>query len=681
MTEFIPKLEISNLNINDTSLDNNYILNVSELSTDITITLPALTVNDTFLFESNSQTLNNKTFVDNTTIFQDDIDSTKQMKFQLSSVSTGSLRILTIPDSDIELVGIDNIQTLTNKTISAASNTITGLTNTDVGLGNVANTLNNTTTVGPTTTNDNTEGYTIGSRWWDTTNDKEYVCLDTTTNTAVWIETSGGGSGGINWLGAWNSGTSYLVDDAVESGGSSYICILAHTNQVPPNVTYWDVFVASGSGEVNTGSNIGTGGLGVFFQKSGVNLEFYKLDVGSNKLSLTLNTTDSVLDFDIIEGNIDINNLLGAPTGTVVGDTDTQTLTNKTIDSSTNVVMASKLQNSAGAVTISASSAPSIGQALLATSTTTATWQTIAETGETNTASNVGTGGLGLFKQKIGVDLEFYKIDSDDTSVTITNNTTNGVIDLSVNDSVLDHNSLTNLAVGDVHTQYALLAGRTASQTIAGSTTSAGSLTLRGSTANNGTIQFGNTGTDMIYSEATRELELPGYLQLVDITAPANPLDGEGRLYKKTGNIGLFWRPDSAGDEKDLTGSDGAGGFLATFEASSVITTSTTSITYVTMDSMTVTPVSGTYAVIFSCSCRGDSPNSSLEFAIHKNGVEVTSSARIQNVDVINQMSNMVNNVSTQAIVVTNGTDVIDIRYKTTVGTFLVFKRSMIIFS
>ncbi|NHZ84325.1 MAG: hypothetical protein GWP19_00400 [Planctomycetia bacterium] len=44
-----------------------------------------------------------------------------------------------------------------------------------------------------------------------------------------------------------------------------------------------------------------------------------------------------------------------------------------------------------------------------------------------------------------------------------------------------------------------------------------------------------------------------GYWQFNDITAPSNPFDGQGRLYKKTGNDGLFWLPDSGGNEVDLT--------------------------------------------------------------------------------------------------------------------------------
>lgn len=44
--------------------------------------------------------------------------------------------------------------------------------------------------VAPTATNDNTEGYTIGSFWVDTANDTFYICEDATTDNAVWFSTS-----------------------------------------------------------------------------------------------------------------------------------------------------------------------------------------------------------------------------------------------------------------------------------------------------------------------------------------------------------------------------------------------------------------------------------------------------------------------------------------------------------
>jgi hypothetical protein len=38
---------------------------------------------------------------------------------------------------------------------------------------------------------------------------------------------------------AWNSGTAYVVGNLASSSGVNYYCIAAHTNQLPPNATYW----------------------------------------------------------------------------------------------------------------------------------------------------------------------------------------------------------------------------------------------------------------------------------------------------------------------------------------------------------------------------------------------------------------------------------------------------------
>lgn len=50
----------------------------------------------------------------------------------------------------------------------------------------------------PTVNNDTDEGYAVGSRWFDVTNDKEYVCLDNTDGAAVWTETTAAGGGYTN---------------------------------------------------------------------------------------------------------------------------------------------------------------------------------------------------------------------------------------------------------------------------------------------------------------------------------------------------------------------------------------------------------------------------------------------------------------------------------------------------
>jgi hypothetical protein len=51
-------------------------------------------------------------------------------------------------------------------------------------------------TAAPTVNDDSGDGYSVASRWIDTTNDKEYVCLDATAAAAVWKETSNTTGGG-----------------------------------------------------------------------------------------------------------------------------------------------------------------------------------------------------------------------------------------------------------------------------------------------------------------------------------------------------------------------------------------------------------------------------------------------------------------------------------------------------
>lgn len=63
----------------------------------------------------------------------------------------------------------------------------------------------------PTVNDDAGDGYSIGSRWLDTTNDKEYVCLDATTTAAVWVETTGAGGGGSDLVQTYSGGGSVYI--------------------------------------------------------------------------------------------------------------------------------------------------------------------------------------------------------------------------------------------------------------------------------------------------------------------------------------------------------------------------------------------------------------------------------------------------------------------------------------
>jgi len=65
------------------------------------------------------------------------------------------------------------------------------------------------------------------------------------------------GSIKFKWQGAYAGGTAYTVDDVVSYNGSSYICILASTGNLPTNATYWEQMSSAGTNGTN-GTDVGT---------------------------------------------------------------------------------------------------------------------------------------------------------------------------------------------------------------------------------------------------------------------------------------------------------------------------------------------------------------------------------------------------------------------------------------
>ena len=67
-----------------------------------------------------------------------------------------------------------------------------------VGLGNVTNIKNKLdATVAPAVGNNGTEGYSVGSHWFDITHTKVYVCLSSATGAAVWSELTNSSAGAL----------------------------------------------------------------------------------------------------------------------------------------------------------------------------------------------------------------------------------------------------------------------------------------------------------------------------------------------------------------------------------------------------------------------------------------------------------------------------------------------------
>lgn len=116
--------------------------------------------------------------------------------------------------------------------------------------------------------------------------------------------------------------------------------------------------------------------------------------------------------------------------------------------------------------------------------------------GEANTASNVGSAGVGVFKQKTGVDLEFKKINAGSSKVTVTDDTVNNEVDIDVSLGSIDHGGLAGLADDD-HTQYVKADGTRNIDT------SLGSFKIGDLTFGNETTEFGIDGTIKFNGNAT----------------------------------------------------------------------------------------------------------------------------------------------------------------------------------
>ena len=97
--------------INDSSADHQYVIAVSELTADRTLTLPLLTGNDQVTTDAHATTLTNKT-----------IDLA-------SNTVTGSLAEFNTALQSESFAGLAATQTLTNKTISGSSNTLSNIGN------------------------------------------------------------------------------------------------------------------------------------------------------------------------------------------------------------------------------------------------------------------------------------------------------------------------------------------------------------------------------------------------------------------------------------------------------------------------------------------------------------------------------------------------------------------------
>lgn len=108
---------------------------LSGITTATTRTITVPNASGTMLLRSDTATVQNKN-LDNTNsltiqdinlTIQDDADNTRQAKFNASSISAGTTRTLSLPNVSDTLVARGSTDTLTNKTIDGSSNTLSNI--------------------------------------------------------------------------------------------------------------------------------------------------------------------------------------------------------------------------------------------------------------------------------------------------------------------------------------------------------------------------------------------------------------------------------------------------------------------------------------------------------------------------------------------------------------------------
>lgn len=200
-------------------------------------------------------------------------------------------RNLTIPNLSVNdtLVAISSIQTLSNKTINLTNNT---LTDTGTALGDLLK--------------------SDGTRFVRLARGATDQFLKSTGTDVVWTDLTGAEYG-------------LKLDDLLPPDDNTDLnaTTLKHgllpklgggtTNFLRADGT-WSAPPGAGGGEANTASNIGTGGVGVFKAKVGVDLQMKKINAGSTKITITDDTTFNEVDIDVNQANLDLNSIPGTLT-------------------------------------------------------------------------------------------------------------------------------------------------------------------------------------------------------------------------------------------------------------------------------------------------------------------------------------------------------------------------------